>query len=113
VNPEVAAYVAGGKPWQQAALQQLHDAVSTALPDATVAIQYGKPHFALDGDLVAALHLAGDKVSLLLLGAGAIPAEKGFTRAMGDGSRKVVDVLEGDTVDTERIVRTIRAIHAG
>ncbi len=108
-NTEVVAYVAKVLPWQQDALGRLHEAITRAIPSATEAIQYGKPHYTSGGEIVAALHVAAAKVSLLILNAEAVPAEKGFTRSLGDGSRKVVDITEGQEVDVDRIVATLLA----
>jgi hypothetical protein len=108
MDDQITAYIANGQPWQRAALTQLRDAVRQAIPTAGESLQYGKPHYSVDGELVAALHLAKSKVSLLILDAHSIPAEKGFLRSLGDGSRKVVDVVEDQEVEVDRIVTTLR-----
>lgn len=109
MNDPITAYITNGQPWQQAALTRLRDAIRQAIPSAEESLQYGKPHYSVDGAFVAALHLATSKVSLLILDAQAIPAEKGFLRSLGDGARKVVDVVENQEVDIDRVVAVLRA----
>ena len=113
MNDKIATYIAKGSPWQQDACVQLRKAILTALPEAEESLQYNKPHFAVDGRYVAALHVAKAKVSLLILDAGAIEPEKGFLRSMGNGDRKVVDVTDGQVVDVDRVVATLQRAHAG
>jgi hypothetical protein len=113
MDDEIAAYFAKADPWQQDAGARLRQAVLTAIPEAEESLQYKKPHYAVDGDLVAALHLAKGKVSLLILDAGAVAPEKGFLRSLGNGERKVVDVTDGQDVDVDRIASVLRAAHRG
>jgi hypothetical protein len=111
MNADVSAYIAKGSPWQQDACAQLRQAILTAIPEAEESLQYNKPHYAVDGTFVAALHVAKAKVSLLILDAGAVEPEKGFLRSMGNGDRKVVDVTDGHVVDVDRVVATLRRAH--
>ena len=113
MNDEIVAYFANGDAWQKAACAQLRHAVLTALPDAEESLQYKKPHYAVDGELVAALNLAKAKVSLLILNAGSVVPEKGFLRSLGNGERKVIDVTDGQDIDVDRIVTVIRAARTG
>jgi hypothetical protein len=113
MNDEIAAYFANADAWQQEACTRLRHAVLTAIPDAEESLQYKKPHYAVDGEFVAALNLAKTKVSLLILNAGSLVPEKGFLRSLGNGERKVVDVADGQEIDVDRIVTVLRAAHAG
>jgi len=110
VNKEIAAYFAQGNAWQKKALKTLRAAILTATPEATESLEYGKPHYSVDGAFVAALHLSKTKVSLLILNAQSVAAEKGFLRSLGGGERKVLDVAEGQEVDDDRVVATLRAV---
>lgn len=112
MHDEVAAYFAAADAWQQDAGARLRHAVLTAIPDAEESLQYKKPHYALDGSFVAALHVAKAKVSLLILDAASVAPEQGFLRSLGNGERKVVDVTAGQEVDVDRIVTVLRAAHA-
>jgi hypothetical protein len=109
MNADVSAYFAKGDAWQKHACMQLRQAIQRAVPGVEESMQYGKPHYAVDGELVAALHLAKSKVSLLILGAQSVPPEKGFLRSLGNGERKVVDVTEEQNVDIARVVAALRA----
>jgi hypothetical protein len=113
MNDEIAAYFAQADPWQKDACAQLRQAVLTAIPDAEESLQYEKPHYAVDGELVAALNVAKGKVSLLVLNAGSVKPEKGFLRSLGDGERKVVDVTDGQDIDVDRIATVLRAARTG
>ena len=113
MDDEVAAYFAMADPWPAEAGAQLRRAVLAAIPGAEESLQYKKPHYAVDGRFVAALHLAKAKVSLLILDAGSIAPEKGFLRSLGNGERKVIDITDGQAIDVPRIVATLRAAHPG
>jgi hypothetical protein len=110
MNSDIATYVAQGNDWQKKALKSLRTAVLTAIPEAQESFAYGKPHYSVDGAFVAALHLSKTKVSLLILNAQSLAAEKGFLRSLGGGERKVVDVSEGQEVDAKRVVAALRAV---
>ena len=112
MNSEISAYIAKGSPWQQDASVRLRQAILTAIPEAEESLQYNKPHYAVDGAFVAAIHVAKAKVSLLILDAGSIEPEKGFLRSLGDGDRKVIDVTDGQVVDVDRVVATLQRAHA-
>jgi hypothetical protein len=109
MSADVRTYFAKGDAWQKNACMQLRKAVQRAVPGAEESMQYGKPHYAVEGDLVAALHLAKSKVSLLILGAKSVAPEKGFLRSLGNGERKVVDITEEQEVDVARVVTALRA----
>ena len=108
MNDPITAYIANAQPWQQAALTRLRNAIRQAIPTAEESLQYGKPHYSVEGEFVAALNRAKSKVSLLILDAHSIPAEKGFLRSLGDGARKVVDVVENQEVDVDRVVAVLQ-----
>lgn len=112
MNTDVAAYIGAGLTWQQAALNGFREAILRAIPSAEETMQYGKPHYSSDGEIVAALHLASAKGSLLILNAEAVTAEKGFSRSLGDGSRKVIDATDGAPVDLDRVIDVLNVARA-
>ncbi len=109
MDAPVARYFAQGDAWQESACSQLRAAVQRAHPKVEESLQYGKPHYAVDGKLVAAIHVAKAKVSLLILDAEAVAPVKGFLRSLGKGERKVVDITEDQVVDADRVVAALRA----
>lgn len=105
---EVTDYLAKARPWQQEQAGRLRETVHRALPRVEEVFQYGKPHFRLDGRMVAVLHVAAAKVSFMVFDAGDVEPVPGLLRSLGAGDRKVVDLREGDTVDPALIADLLR-----
>ncbi|GAA1558532.1 hypothetical protein GCM10009827_094370 [Dactylosporangium maewongense] len=108
MSQDVTDYLAKTKPWQQDLCATLRRTVLDTVPGVEEAIQYGKPHFNLAGQNTAVLHVAAAKVSFMVFGAGEVDPVPGVLRSMGNGDRKVVDLAEGDTVDTDFIAGLLR-----
>ncbi|MFC7623961.1 DUF1801 domain-containing protein [Microlunatus sp. GCM10028923] len=108
MNPDVTDYLAKTRPWQQEQGALLRAAVNGALPQVEEVLQYGKPHFQVDGRMVAVLHVAAAKVSFMVFDAGDVEPVPGLLRSLGAGDRKVVDLRDGDTVDSEFIADLLR-----
>ena len=109
MNGPIASYFAKADAWQNRACLQLRAAIRRAIPNVEESLQYGKPHYALNGELVAALHIAKSRVSLLILNAQSVAPVKGFLRSLGNGERKVVDITADQKVDVDRVVAALRA----
>lgn len=109
MSESVAGYWSKADAWQKRACLQLRAAIRRAIPNVEESLQYGKPHYAVDGELVAAIHVAKSKVSLPILNAKSVAPVKGFLRSLGNGERKVVDITAEQSVDIERVVAALRA----
>jgi hypothetical protein len=108
MNSDVTDYLAKTKPWQLEACNLLRDTVKSTLPRVEEVLQYGKPHFTVDGRHAAVLHVAAAKVSFMVFDARDVEAVPGLLRSLGSGDRKVVDLREGDTVDAAFIADLLR-----
>lgn len=108
MNSDVTDYLSKTKPWQADVCAQLRETTHRALPGVEEALQYGKPHFSIDGKHAAVLHVAAAKVSFMVFDAAEVDAVPGVLRSMGSGERKVVDFKEGDSVDAEFIADLLR-----
>jgi len=108
MNDDVPAYIDGTKPWQAQICATLRAIVLSTLPGVEEGLQYGKPHFAVDGRNAAVLHVAAAKVAFMVFDAGGVEPVPGRLRSMGSGDRKVVDLREGDSVDPTFITDLLR-----
>ena len=96
LNSNVTEYLAKAKPWQAERCAGLRETVHRTLPGVEEVLQYGKPHFNVDGKHAAVLHVAAAKVSFMVFDAGDVETVPGLLRSLGSGDRKVVDLREGD-----------------
>ncbi|MEU7766084.1 DUF1801 domain-containing protein [Nocardia sp. NPDC049190] len=110
MDTDVTAYIDNTKAWQTGICLSLRETVHRTLPGVAEALQYGKPHFTIEGENVAALHVAAAKVSFMVFGAEGIEPVPGLLRSLGSGDRKVVDFREGESVDPEYIADLLRRV---
>jgi hypothetical protein len=108
MNQDVTDYLAKTKPWQKDVCATLRQTVLDSVPGVEEVMQYGKPHFNVDGANKAVLHVAAAKVSFMVFDAGSVDAVPGLLRSMGNGDRKVIDLKEGDAVDTAFVADLLR-----
>ena len=108
MNSDVTAYIEGTKPWQAQICAALRATVLSTLPGVEEALQYGKPHFTVNGRHAAVLHVAAAKVSFMVFDAGKIEPVPGRLRSLGSGDRKAVDLREGESVDPTFIADLLR-----
>jgi hypothetical protein len=108
MNSDVTAYIEGTEPWQTTICATLRATVLSTLPGGEETLQYGKPHFTVDGRHVAVLHVGVAKVSFMIFGAGGVEPVPGRLRSLGSGDRKAVDFREGETVDPAFITDLLR-----
>ncbi|SRR5258705_7255326 len=101
MNEDVTIYINRGLPWQVDVCEKLRQLVHRTVPDVEERLEYGKPHFASNGRHVAAIHVAGGKISFLIFNADGIDPVKGVLRSLGNGDRKTADISEGQAVDYE------------
>lgn len=89
--------------WQIPICERIHELVHETIPDVEERIQYGKPHFRKNGKYVAVLSTAKGWVSFTIFNATALEAPEGFFEADGPPERKTVKILQGQTVEYERL----------
>ena len=110
MNSDVTDYLARAKPWQAELCAGLRETVHRTLPGVEEVLQYGKPHFTVDGKNAAVLHVAAAKVSFMVFDAGDVETVPGLLRSLGSGDRKVVDIGEGESVDLDFIADLLHQV---
>lgn len=103
MNDDVTKYILNTKPWQANICSKLREMIHATVPTIEERLQYGKPHYLKDGSYAAVLYASKDKVSFMLFNADAVPEIAGVTRSLGNGDRKVFEILEGQAPDYAQI----------
>ncbi|MEU1521187.1 DUF1801 domain-containing protein [Nocardia rhamnosiphila] len=109
MDDKVTQYITKTQPWQATLCEKLRRLVFDTLPGVEERLQYGKPHYLIDGNHVAVIAVAKDKVSFMVFNAADIPEEKGFLRSLGNGERKAATFTEGQEVDYRRLADLLTA----
>lgn len=110
MDADVTEYINSRAAWQVDVCEKLRSIVHKAIPKVTEQIEYGKPHFSKNGEHVAALHVAKNKVSFVIFNAGSLAEVKGKLRKVGDGERKVIDVTEGQEIDGAFVADVVKQV---
>jgi hypothetical protein len=108
MNEEVTQYIQKSQPWQQEVCTSLREMIRNVMPDVEERLQYGKPHYLKNGHYAAVIHVAKDKVAFMVFNATDVAEVKGLLRSMGNGERKVVDIVEGQDVDYSVLADILR-----
>jgi hypothetical protein len=103
MNDDVTKYILNTKPWQANICTKFREMIHATVPTIEERLQYGKPHYLKDGSYTAVLYASKDKVSFMLFNAKDVPEIAGLTRSLGDGDRKVFEILEGQAPDYAQI----------
>ncbi|WP_067538818.1 DUF1801 domain-containing protein [Nocardia crassostreae] len=107
MNSEVTRYIDKALPWQVEVCERLRAMVATTLPGVEEQMLYGKPHFLMNGQHAALIHVARNKVSFLVFNAAEIDPVPGVLRSMGNGERKTADITEGQDTDYDLLARVL------
>ncbi|WP_040833087.1 DUF1801 domain-containing protein [Nocardia brevicatena] len=114
MDNQVTDYISKTQPWQAALCEQLRQLIRDTLPEAEERLQYGKPHYLINGHYAAVIDASRGKVSFMIFNATDIPEVKGFLRKLGNGERKAVTFTEGQEADRARLAdlltRSVSAI---
>jgi hypothetical protein len=78
VSDDVTQYISKVLPWQVDVCERLRVMVGQTVPGVEERLQYGKPHYLKDGQFVAVIAVAKDKVSFMVFNAAGIAVVKGF-----------------------------------
>ncbi len=108
MNDDVSKYILNTKPWQADVCTKLRELIHATAPTIEERLQYGKPHYLKDGSYAAVLYASKDKVSFMLFNANDVPEIAGLTRSLGNGDRKVFEILEGQAPDYAQIAEYTR-----
>lgn len=108
MNQDVTDYIQKIKlPWQAEVCTQIRQIILQTRPEIVERLQYGKPHYLLDGKYAYVLGTAKAWVSFTLFDAAALEAPEGFFEP-GDSDRKTVKIREGQTVDYALLTKFIQ-----
>jgi len=93
--------------WQVEICQKIDQIVREALPEVTVRLQYGKPHYLKDGKYAYVLSSAKEWITFTIFNAAALEAPEGFFEA-GDPERKTIKIRSGQPVDYDRLAHFVQ-----
>ena len=112
MNQEVTEYIQKLKPWQIEVCESLRKLVYDTIPSVEERVQYGKPHYLLNGHYACVIHAAKDKISFMIFNAGELKEIKGFFKSMSDPNRKTATITEGQDVDYSTLKELLKQASA-
>lgn len=118
-SEQITRRLAGMNDWRGASLGRLRDLIREALPDVTEEIRWRKPSnpdgvplWSRDG-MIATGEIYRDKVKLTFAQGAALDDPTGiFNASLDAGTRRAVDVREGEEVDAAAFVALVKAAAA-
>lgn len=115
----VDARIAALSDWRGETLRRIRALIRDALPDVTEAIKWRKPSTPLGvpvwerGGILCTGEVYRDKVKLTFTRGASLPDPAGlFNASLDGGTRRAIDLREGDTVDAAAFTALIRAAAA-
>lgn len=101
--------------WREQAVNRVRSLILEAEPDATEDVKWrkasnpdGVPTFSLDG-LICTVETYQDKVKLTFAKGASLDDRKGiFNASLDAGTRRAIDVFEGDELDEDAFVALVR-----
>lgn len=110
MNTEVSDYIAHiSQPWQVEICTKIRNMIQEQVPDIEERIQYGKPHFLLNGSYAFVLSTAKDWVTLLIFNAKNLEAPSGFFE-YGKTDRKLLRIPETRKLDYDLLKNLIKTV---
>ena len=108
MSQEINAYIEKiGPAWQAEICRTLDGRIRETLPDATARIQYGKPHYLLNGKYAAVIGTAKGWVAFTIFNAAALDAPDGLFEP-GPPERRTIKIKEGRAVDYDQLATLLR-----
>ena len=104
MNQEVTDFIQAlnqkpNQEWQVAVCEQLRKVIFEALPTVEERIQYGKPHFLLNGKYACVIHPFKDTVAGMIFNATHLEAPQGFFEKTDKPERKTIKIKKDQKVD--------------
>lgn len=109
MNQAVTDYISNIKvDWQADVANELRQLIDQNVPGIEERIQYGKPHFLLNGKYAFVLGTAKEWVSLTIFNAQGLNTPEGMFETSENGERKTIKIRKGQGVDAELLAGLIR-----
>ena len=105
-----------GTDWRESRVSDVRARILGADPDIVEEIKWRKPSnpdgvptFSADG-LICTLETYKDKIKLTFAKGASLPdPEKVFNASLSAGTRRAIDIREGDTLDTDALVALVQS----
>ncbi|MCH5645353.1 MULTISPECIES: DUF1801 domain-containing protein [unclassified Gordonia (in: high G+C Gram-positive bacteria)] len=105
-----------GTDWRESRVSDVRALILGADPDIVEEIKWRKPSnpdgvptFSADG-LICTLETYKDKIKLTFAKGASLPdPEKVFNASLSAGTRRAIDIREGDTLDTDALVALVQS----
>jgi hypothetical protein len=88
-----------GQEWQGPICEALRAMTLTALPGAEERIQYGRPHYLVNGSYAAVMSTAKGWVAYMIFNAAELDPPAGLFEQGGPPERRTIKIEQGQTVD--------------
>jgi hypothetical protein len=113
LSTTVTEYIeqAGAKPgqeWQGPICDALRAMTLTALPGAEECIQYGRPHYLVNGSYAAVMSTAKGWVAYMIFNAAELDSPTGFFENGGPPERRTIKIKKDQTVDYARLSQLLK-----
>ncbi len=108
MNSEVTEYMEKLQPWQMSICKPLRQMVFDTVPDIEERLQYGKPHYLLNGRYACVISAAKGKISFMIFNATELAEIKGFFTSNAGPDRKTATILHGRPVDYSQLAALLK-----
>ncbi|UVO55437.1 DUF1801 domain-containing protein [Sphingomonas sp. SUN039] len=113
---EIDAKIAGLADWRGATLAQLRALIRQAIPDVEESVKWRKPSnpagvpvWSVAGRILCTGEVYRDKVKLTFMDGAKLPDPTGvFNASLDGGTRRAIDLREGEMVDAGTFVKVAR-----
>ena len=96
--------------WQAEVANELHQLIHQNVPQIEERIQYGKPHYLLNGKYAFVLGTAKDWVSLTIFNAQELDTPVGMFESSETGDRKTIKIRKGQAVDSALLAELMQQV---
>lgn len=113
MNTAVTDYIeqAGAKPgqeWQAPVCEALRAMTLAALPGVEERIQYGRPHYLVNGSYAAVMSTAKGWVAYMIFNAAELDPPAGFFENGGPPERRTIKIKKDQTVDYAQLSQLLK-----
>jgi hypothetical protein len=101
-----------GQEWQGPICESLRAMTLTALPGAEERIQYGRPHYLVNGSYAAVMSTAKGWVAYMIFNAAELDPPAGLFENGGPPERRTIKIKPGQTVDYAQLGSLLKSATA-